>query len=247
MGEMLNQDRLIVYVDGFNLYHGLHDATKRELLWLDLVALAKSLRPNSSLVQVKYFTAMVLGDPDAQSRQDRYISAVRTLHPGSFTPVIGKYMSKRRRCHECDARWVTYEEKQTDVNIAVHLVADVAAQRADTYMLITADTDVIPAIQTARRLDPRSTIIAQFPPRRESKALKRMLPSSRQITLARIRDAQMPDLVEAPNGMSFARPEKWSHEPDQGGMVEEEVPSHACRPSPASVAAHYASRPPSVL
>lgn len=33
-------ERLIVYVDGFNLYNGLHDAGKNTLLWLDVVKLA---------------------------------------------------------------------------------------------------------------------------------------------------------------------------------------------------------------
>ena len=76
------RERLAVYVDGFNLYHGLHDATGTELLWLDLVKLARNLRPKSSIVRVKYFTAMVTGDPEAQSRQDRYISALKALYPG---------------------------------------------------------------------------------------------------------------------------------------------------------------------
>jgi hypothetical protein len=30
-------ERLIVYVDGFNLYNGLHDAAGNRLLWLDIV------------------------------------------------------------------------------------------------------------------------------------------------------------------------------------------------------------------
>lgn len=240
MDDTLRKDRLIVYVDGFNLYHGLHDAAQCELLWLDLAKLAKDLRPASALVQVKYFTAMVLDEPDAQSRQDRYISAMRALHPGSFTAVMGKYMSKPRKCRACSARWTTYEEKQTDVNIAVHLVADVAAQRADTYMLVTADTDVIPAVRMARSLDPNATILAQFPPRRESRALKRMMPSSRQITIASIRSAQIDDQVVAPNGKHFSRPEKWNvagGEPHPA--VSKSGGEHKCSPSPTSVAALY--------
>jgi hypothetical protein len=76
-------ERLIVYVDGFNLYNGLHDAAGNRLLWLDIVRLAQLLRPRSSLVQVKYFTATVLNEPEAQARQDRYIEALRALHPPS--------------------------------------------------------------------------------------------------------------------------------------------------------------------
>ncbi len=52
--EAAGAERLIVYIDGFNLYHGLHDAAGNRLLWLDIVKLATTLRPRSALVQVKY-------------------------------------------------------------------------------------------------------------------------------------------------------------------------------------------------
>jgi hypothetical protein len=64
-------ERLIVYIDGFNLYHGLKERSGRRLLWLDLAKLARLLRPRSSIVRVNYFTAPVLDDPLAASRQDR--------------------------------------------------------------------------------------------------------------------------------------------------------------------------------
>lgn len=246
MGGEKTKDRLIVYVDGFNLYHGLHAASGRELLWLDLVKLAANLRPESAVVQVKYFTAMVLGDPDAQSRQDRYLSAMKACHPGSFTAIMGKHMKKKRWCRECEATWTSYEEKQTDVNIAVHLVADVAAKRADTYMIVTGDTDVIPAVKMARSLDSTANIIAQFPPRRESNALKRMMPSSRQITIVNITEAQLPDVARSAQGKTFRRPEKWvagyvDPEPEvvAAGGVEPIDCDHKPVASPARLAALY--------
>lgn len=217
------RERLTVYVDGFNLYHGLHDATGTELLWLDLVKLARNLRPKSSIVRVKYFTAMVTGDPEAQSRQDRYISALKALYPGRVTVILGKYMKKKRFCRECGATWSSYEEKQTDVNIAVHLVADVAAKLADSFMVISADSDVIPAVKMGRALNQEATIIAQFPPRRDSNALRRLLPSSRQITLRTIRDSQLDDLAISPKGQHFRRPDKWKPTTDSAPG-----PSGAC-------------------
>ena len=40
-------ERLLVYVDGFNLYHGMHDEYGHKYLWLDVVKLARALRPRS--------------------------------------------------------------------------------------------------------------------------------------------------------------------------------------------------------
>lgn len=221
-----------MYVDGFNLYHGLKEASGHELLWLDLVKLAHNLRPRSRVVQVKYFTAMVLDEPDAQSRQDRYIHALSAAHPGSFTTIKGKYMRKEKRCHTCGARWTSYEEKQTDVNIAVHLVADVAASRADTFIIMSGDTDVIPAVKMSWSMNQDATILAMFPPGRRSDALSRLMPSSREITVAKARKALLPDTVIAANGARYARPDKWTSESTAALSPSGHVCMAAPQPSP---------------
>ena len=53
------QLRALFYVDGFNLYHALHDLNRPRLKWLSLHALAQKLIPNRSerLVGVVYFSA----------------------------------------------------------------------------------------------------------------------------------------------------------------------------------------------
>ena len=64
-------DRVVAYVDGFNLYHGLKAEYGRQYLWLDLQALVRGLlRPGQELLEVQYFTARVRGNPDAELRQD---------------------------------------------------------------------------------------------------------------------------------------------------------------------------------
>lgn len=88
----------MVYVDGFNLYHGMHDAFGRATLWLDLVELARSLRPKQELVHVRYFTAPVLNDPGAQSRQATYVSALEHRYPHHFKPVWGATKRSLRSC-----------------------------------------------------------------------------------------------------------------------------------------------------
>ena len=63
-------ERVIVYVDGFNLYFGINAKGWRRYLWLDLSALAASLlRPNQTLIATKYFTALVRADNQKVQRQ----------------------------------------------------------------------------------------------------------------------------------------------------------------------------------
>jgi hypothetical protein len=41
---------VVACVDGFNLYHGLHDKYRRRYLWLDLERLVQRMRPNDRIV-----------------------------------------------------------------------------------------------------------------------------------------------------------------------------------------------------
>lgn len=198
-----------MYVDGFNLYHGLHAQAGRRLLWLDLVDLAERLRPRSDVVAVKYFTAPVLDEPDALSRQTTYLNALSALHGDRISIVNGRYQSKTRTCRTCGSQWVEREEKETDVNIAVTLVADAALGAMDAALLVSADSDLAPAVRTARRINPDVFITAAFPPQRRSAQLRQLMPASFPIKEPRLRQSLLPDEVAASPGKVFTRPSKW--------------------------------------
>lgn len=198
----------MVYVDGFNLYNGVRSAFGRSLLWLDLVALAKSLRPKQQLVKVKYFTAAVLNDPHAQGRQAHYIAALTAKYPYEIEVVQGRYQQKQIWCRNCDNKYTTYEEKETDVNIAVSLVADAALNSMSTAMIISGDSDLAPAVRAARRLRPTLFSVSAFPPRRKSKELLKLMPASFVLGQGRISGAQLPASFSA-GGSTFNRPDKW--------------------------------------
>jgi len=52
------KQKVIVYVDGFNLYYGLKSKGWKKYYWLDMVKFAKKLlRPHQELVEVCYFSA----------------------------------------------------------------------------------------------------------------------------------------------------------------------------------------------
>lgn len=204
-------ERLIVYIDGFNLYHGLHEWCKRRALWLDVVALSQSLRPASQILAVKYFTAPVLDQPAALSRQAIYLDALQ-VHCGPVLSITqGRYQSKIIKCRKCGGVRTHYEEKETDVNIAVNIVADAATGIADSALIVSADSDLVPAIKTARRLNPKMFIAAAFPPARFSAHLKTLMPSSFSVSKAKINGAQLPDIVvDASNNRTLTRPAHWS-------------------------------------
>jgi hypothetical protein len=74
-----NKERVIVYIDGFNLYFGMREAGFHNCRWLDISVLVQNiLQANQSLVEIKYFTSRVSNNPDKQKRQSTYIDALES-------------------------------------------------------------------------------------------------------------------------------------------------------------------------
>lgn len=68
---MPRRKRVVAYIDGYNLYHGLRDEGLQKHLWLDLVALANSLikQHYQDLVLTKYFTTRISYPEAKRQRQ----------------------------------------------------------------------------------------------------------------------------------------------------------------------------------
>ena len=202
--------RVIAYVDGFNLYYGLKAKHGRKYLWLDLQGLAVSmLRPGDTLASVKYFTARVRNDPNGEQRQSVYLDALAS-HCPLLTVIDGRFQEKVRLCHNCNSTWTSYEEKETDVSIAVAMVEDAVLSNYDTALLVSADSDLCPSVRSVRRLSPRKRIIAAFPPRRWSGDLAAAVHGSFTIGDAKIRQAQLPLKIVGPGGILLAKPAHWA-------------------------------------
>ena len=201
---------VIAYVDGFNLYYGLHAKYQHRYLWLDVAHLVRRIRPADRLLGVRYFTALVRDDPEALRRQQTYLAALRARSPGVVQIVLGRYQSKPVTCWHCGNTWTSYEEKETDVNVAVSLVADAARRASDIALIVSADSDLCPAIRTARSVNPRRGMIAAFPPRRSSFEIRSLIRGAFTIAAADLRNSLLPEVVVDPaSGAAYKRPAKW--------------------------------------
>src|SRR5690606_35973416 len=137
--------RVVSYTDGFNLYFGLKSKGWKRYYWLDLSALSESLLiPGQELQSTHYFTSRLtptsVNWADKQ-RQDTYLDALQARN--NVFIHYGHYLKKTRECRQCKANWPDYEEKMTDVNIAVQLLADAYDDKFDTAIIISADSDLV--------------------------------------------------------------------------------------------------------
>ena len=204
--------RVAVYVDGFNLFYGLRSKGWRRYYWLDVHRLAENLlRPGQSLAGVRYFTARVFPDPEDPGkleRQNIYLEALGTI-PG-LTIHYGYFLSKTRRCPDCGETSQAYEEKMTDVNIAVELLRDAYGDLFDTAIVVSADSDLARPITAVTEQFSDKRVIVAFPPGRASKHLRSVTTVSLAIGRDKLRNSQLPESMVGQDAHALTRPTDWN-------------------------------------
>ena len=201
--------RAMVYVDGFNLYYGLKSKGWRRFYWLDLVALSEQLlQDGQTLAGVRYFTARLSGhQADKKARQAAFLCALETLP--DLTIHYGHFLQKTRECARCGARWPVYEEKMTDVNVAVQLLGDAQDDRFETAFIISGDSDPAGPVEAVLARYPDKRVIAAFPPNRRSDKLRRIASGAFNIGRNVLKESQLPDTVERKGRPHVMRPSRW--------------------------------------
>ena len=203
--------RVAAYIDGFNLFYGLRDKGWQRYYWLDLGQLiGRLLRPGDQLVAIRYFTSRVVPeprDPDKPNRQKTYLEALATV--SSLTTHYGYFLPKQKSCRQCGAIGRSFEEKMTDVNIAVSLLADAQDGIFDKAMVISGDSDLSAPIEEVQRRYTGKQVVVAFPPDRVSKKLQ-SLGKFFVIGRNKFRDSQFPSQVTNASGRVLTRPSAWN-------------------------------------
>lgn len=201
-------ERVVAYVDGFNLYFGIRQAGWKRLYWLDVAALAQDLlKPRQQLVAVKYFSARISGPPDKQRRQNAFLEATKMM--GKCTMHYGQYLETPQKCRVCGATYSVPKEKMTDVNIAVEMLSDAHQNIFDTALLISADSDLTPPVRKIKQLFPTKRVIVAFPPRRRSKRLGEAANGFIRVGRSNLTSSLLPENVHESGSYSISRPQEW--------------------------------------
>ena len=200
--------RVIAYIDGFNLYYGLRASRWQRFYWLNLRQVALHLlKPDQTLVEAKYFTALVTTPPDKNRRQAAYLEALGTLQ--DFSIHYGHYLADTVVCRQCGHSYTTHHEKMTDVNIATEMLSDAFTDQFDVALVFSADSDLVGPVQKVRQLFPEKRVVVVFPPARHSNALKKAANATLHLDRATLAQSVFPDQVVKPDGFVLHRPTEW--------------------------------------
>ena len=144
----------IAYIDAFNLYFGA--LKPNQCKWLDLESWLDRQFPKNTFTRIKYFTARVKpfeGDSGPCQRQGSYLAALSSLPRVEI--IEGHYLVKETTALLAAAppsgsrqvRIIRSEEKQSDVNIASHMLMDACRNRYDAAIVVSGDGDLATPIR----------------------------------------------------------------------------------------------------
>lgn len=172
----VNTSRVNAYIDGWNLYYAEMACKDNRVKWVNLRALCQHFcDENDILNTVYYFTAYADGrnaniskyNNAGSDRQYSYINDF--LKPFGVKTVYGYMMSPNKDEKEQEKSKKS-QEKYTDVNLSLQMFEDAMYDRFDKAILLSADTDFIPAIKRVIKLNKKVLVVS--PNQKKSKGFK---------------------------------------------------------------------------
>ncbi|MDQ7836427.1 MAG: NYN domain-containing protein [Humidesulfovibrio sp.] len=206
------KQRVVAFVDGFNMYHSLQSNGLKRFKWVDYRSLAmKFIAPTvDDLTSVFYFSALAKWDTEKMEKHKTYMKALRWA---GVEPILGNFKTVERKCQAtCHQKYQTFEEKETDVNIAIYVVKMALQDEYDKALLFSADSDLIPAINTVQKVMPHKTIKVVFPFNRVSEHMRKVcLGDTARVKIKHLETSLFPDpiVIDAAKDIEINCPASW--------------------------------------
>ncbi|MBD3297613.1 MAG: NYN domain-containing protein [candidate division Zixibacteria bacterium] len=208
--------RVSVFIDGFNLYHSMmSDRELRKSKWLDLSRMANSIvSKGQTLTGIYYFTAYTPWD---QAKRDRHKTYIRALEHSGVEVILGVFRLKprkikvrieQRREVDLELRYNSFEEKRTDVNIAISLLKLAVSDHYDEAFIVSGDSDLVPAISEVITSYGKTVRIV-IPPRQKAKELCSVATSRKKLQRLHFQKNQFPLTITPPKGPLIECPREW--------------------------------------
>lgn len=195
MGTQLT--KTIIYIDGYNLYYSRLKGTPYK--WLDIVALFRDCillpqDPDAKLIKIKYFTAPVKASyarhgADSANAQTQYLRALLARYDGLIEVIHGFHifeptslptfrLGSEANKDDVSRVWMI-EEKQTDVNVALHAYRDAVLGHCEQLVICSNDSDMEPALRLISEDVPKAKIGLVMPLRPKVDVQVRGAPNKR--------------------------------------------------------------------
>ena len=144
-----------------------HQSDWRKFYWIDFVKLfSQFLNDDEELGMIHYFTARPK-NIGKTARQNILMGCNKALNPDKIKFHYGKYQDKSIKCRAtdgCGRDFMHWEEKQTDVSLAIKIVEDCHRDDCNKIVLVSGDSDFLPPLKLVKNFYSTKELMVLFPP-----------------------------------------------------------------------------------
>jgi uncharacterized LabA/DUF88 family protein len=123
--------------------------------------------------------------------------------------IYGQFKRRSKKCPKCNQIYWTYEEKETDVNIAIYLFKLSIKNEFDTAFIISGDSDLIPSIKVVKEFFPEKYIGVIVPPGRKALDLENNCDFNMKLKEKHLKSCVFPGEITLPDNSIISRPSAW--------------------------------------
>lgn len=194
-------------IDGFNFYHSIEKLPKFTR-WIDYKKLCSILLDQGDeCISITYCTAIATyRKNDSITRHINFIEACKI---NGIKIIEGKFKKKIWKCKKCHKDNDHHEEKRTDVNVALTAYRIAAKGLADKVIIVSGDTDMIPAIQAIKADFPNVQIGIATPLNRHNNEIAREASFVKTIKEILIYRCILPKCLTGIKGNKVYCPQYW--------------------------------------
>lgn len=210
--------RVVVFVDGFNLYHSLRQLSNwkhdEHLKWVNLSQLCELFiaHKTEKMSDILYFTALCTWD---KKKKERHLLYTHLLEQEGVRTIWGKYSRVTRKFTTANIVkeiippgghppeklvYETFEEKKTDVNIALKIFEIAMQDGFDRAIIVSGDADIIPAIEMVQKHYPKKKCTILLPWKSKGEEICAVAGSSQKMRIANIEASLFPNEVQDLDG-----------------------------------------------
>jgi len=130
------------------------------------------------------------------------------LVENGIKPIMGKFKEITRKCSICHKSYITHEEKRSDVNIALFLYSSAGKNEFDKAVIVSGDSDMIPAIEMVKAEYPEKKIGVMVPFGHMAREIRNSADFQLKMKLEHLENSRLPKRIKTINGILEA-PLKW--------------------------------------
>jgi len=137
------------------------------------------------------------------------VQYLKILSDQGITILKGKFNQKQVKCPSCGVRFKIPVEKQTDINIAYKLFEVLSSGSVDVVVIVSGDTDLVPAIETSKKVFPEKSIAVVIPYGNHSTQLKTVAHFGYRLRAKHYVKHLLPNPYRLKTGEIISKPSTW--------------------------------------